>query len=102
MPGRLLGAALILALAGCGQGEQEYAPPEGGFAVVLPGTPTAVTDPELPEGAHMVRVALRSGACAVAWQDLGPGGEKDPEERLDRACNGALRALGARQVSRKP
>jgi hypothetical protein len=96
-----LGAVLVLAAVGCGQEAREYTSAEGGFSVRLPGTPRTVSDPEQPEGLHQVRLAVRSGTYTVAWQDLGADAAKDSDERLDRACNGALRALGARQVSRK-
>jgi hypothetical protein len=92
-----LGALLVLTLAGCGHGPVEHVSAEGGFAVLLPGRPQVVESQPHRE----MRVGLRNGACTVAWQDLGADAEKDPDEHLDRASNGALSALGARQRSRK-
>jgi hypothetical protein len=96
-------AVLILSVVGCTKGSREYTSVEGRFVVMLPGTPSLDPDPDVPEGVQQVRLAQQSGTYTVAWQDLPKKeADRDPEERLDRACNGALRALEATQVSRKP
>src|SRR5262245_56373453 len=94
--------ALLLTLAaGCGSDWPEYAPEGGRYKVRMPGTPSEDKDPDLPEGVHKVSLSQRSGNYAVAYQDLPEGGGLSVEERLDRACDGALRSLKATEVSRK-
>jgi hypothetical protein len=92
--------ALALAAAGCGPRLVEHVSEEGRFGVLLPGEPSGQEDEELAKGQHKVAYVERSGNYTVAWLDL-PDQKKTADEVLDNACDGALKNLQAKAVSRK-
>jgi hypothetical protein len=95
----LLGACPLL--AGCGDPMAEYASAEGGFRLRLPAGHTPEPPVKLARGMHKVSLVLQSGTFEIAWQDRAAGDDLTPDQRLDRACDGAVRALKGKELARK-
>jgi hypothetical protein len=96
---RWVGLGVALALVGCGDGLQEYVSEEGGFRVLFPAAPSTAPDPDLPRGVRKVSHVERSGSYAVAWEEVGDG-EGGAAERLDRACDAAVKKLKGKELAR--
>jgi hypothetical protein len=97
----LLAAAVGCLLSGCGEKLTEYTDDKGGFRILLPGTPRAVKQKEMP-GARAVRLQQHSGAYEVAWLDLDAKTLKQPaDETLEAHCKMAVEALKGKVLRRK-
>jgi hypothetical protein len=83
--GWLVGS-VVLVLAGCAAPWQEYRSTEGGFTVLLPGTPKVQSHEEKTSRGPITvnaAVVVRSEAAFVAaWADLPPEIPFDLDERL--------------------
>jgi hypothetical protein len=93
--------ASIALLPGCGDGLQEYVSKEGRLRVLMPGTPEVDNDPTLPSVIKKRTLLQRSGSYAVAWEDLAPDNKHSADQRLDRACDAAVKHLKGRTITRK-
>jgi hypothetical protein len=72
-----LAASVVLLVAGCGGVHwQEYTSADGGFSVVMPGTPKkeshTVETPQGPITFNATVVELPHGAFVASWADLPP------------------------------
>jgi hypothetical protein len=84
--GWLVGS-MVLVAAGCGVPWTEYRSADGGFTVVMPGTPKVQShDEKTPQGKITINAAVverPNAAFVAAWADLPPKIPLDLDQRLD-------------------
>jgi hypothetical protein len=90
--------AFTALLPGCGPRLQEYVSEKGGFRVRMPGEPEPDPERDLPRGVKKVTLLQRSGSWSVAWEDLEATKGGSDDQRLNDACDGALKKLKAKEV----
>jgi hypothetical protein len=99
----LIAAAVGWLASGCG-GERltEFRSKAGRFRILLPGTPSTTSDPELPEVVRSIRLDQPSGSYVVAWEDVDMSDRTlSADRRLDLACDKAVEKLKGKALARK-
>src|SRR5689334_13577203 len=91
-------AALLLPLSGCNKlSFKEFAPPEGKFSILMPGTPDKKTQSVMGMTVVGYGVDVRNGAFAVFYADIPPGMPFD----LSGGVKGAVNPYGGSVQSEK-